>query len=116
MKSGLVQYRRKKIVSFLSLICFIVFIAMSAQAPKTKRAKKKGAAATASSGEEESGAERTHDEDAARRKSRRVTRANPDADIAEEGTEDEQAPVTPKPRPRPTKTKADLPSQDTRGN
>ena len=79
----------------------------SAQAPKTKRAKKKGAAAAAaaSGGEEESEAERTQDEGASapsRPKSRRVTRANPDADTAEEGTGDEQhAPVTPKARPRP---------------
>jgi len=71
------------------------------QAPKMKRARKKGASAAASSGEEESGVERTHDEDSTRPKSRRVTRANPDADTAEEGTGDEHAPVTPKARPRP---------------
>jgi len=78
-----------------------LFITTSAQAPKVKRARKKGATAAASSGEEESGAERIHDEDATRPKSRRVTRANPDADTAEEGTGDERAPVTPKARPRP---------------
>jgi cohesin complex subunit SA-1/2 len=84
----------------LLLIWFLIFIATSAQAPKTKRGKKKGANAAASS-DEESGAERTHDEDATRPKSRRVTRANPDADTAEEGTGDERAPVTPNTRPRP---------------
>jgi len=89
---------RKSLILF---ICFLVFIATSAQAPKAKRAKKKGAAAAASGGEEESEAERTQDEAPPRPKSRRVTRANPDADTAEEGTGDEHAPVTPKARPRP---------------
>lgn len=104
-KSVSVQYKQKKIVRLSFLICFLVFIVTSAQAPKTKRAKKKGAAAAASGGEEESEAERTQDEGAPppapRPKSRRVTRANPDADTAEEGTGDEHAPVTPKARPRP---------------